>query len=636
MAGLSDAALTARLVRVAASVLEAPLAALFRLEGDKATLVERVVRLEQASEVTQMTLPAARLRLEARRSWHAASRTRAPTELVAFPSSTRVAWALSTPLFDSKKNQVGLLVLADLRARAESDDRIAPLDDVCALMEDKLVPKPTSDRPHQRNDEPTGRLRTFGGPTLVHPSGPPATPPAPPPPAPGPPSSLARPASREESSSERRIPFDAVTGLPDRASLLEETVRRVERAAVLQLGLAVVIVALDRFRRVNETLGQNVGDTVLRQVGERLRESVGDADLVGRRSGDEFMVVVADDGSPGGVLALADRLQQAIREPFHLHGHELTITASLGVARFPTDSSDAQSLFRSADIALARAKQAGRGKLVVFDRAMQEAVTTRAELERELRIAMREGHLLLHYQPKFRVKDRALVGAEALMRWRHPTKGLVSPGQFIPVAEDSGLIVPIGTWALGEVCRQRAAWHRAGLAMGRVSVNVSALQFARPDFVGTVTRAMRAANVQEGQLELELTESIVMDDVEHVAARLAELRKLGVAVSIDDFGTGYSSLAYLQRLPVDVLKIDRSFVRPLDRGGDEARGAHALAGAIATLARGLGLEVLAEGVETEGQFQALADLGCEVIQGFLLGKPVPAAELEAVARARPA
>jgi diguanylate cyclase (GGDEF)-like protein len=636
MAGLSDAALTARLVRVAASVLEAPLAALFRLDGDKATLLERVVRLEQASEVTQMTLPAARLKLDTRKAWHAASRTRAPTELVAFPSSTRVAWALSTPLFDAKKNQLGLLVLADMRARAENDDRLAALDDVCELLEDKLTPKPSSDRPHQaRNDEPTGRIRTFGGPTLVHPASPASPPPAPPaaaPPAP----SAARPPQREESSSERRIPFDAVTGLPDRASLLEETVRRVERASVLQLGLAVVVVALDRFRRVNETLGQSVGDTVLRQVGERLRESVGDADLVGRRSGDEFMVVVADDGSPGGVLALADRLQQAIREPYHLHGHELTITASIGVARFPTDSSDAQSLFRSADIALARAKQAGRGKLVVFDRAMQEAVTTRAELERELRIAMREGHLLLHYQPKFRVKDRALVGAEALLRWRHPTKGLISPGQFIPVAEDSGLIVPIGTWALGEVCRQRAAWQRAGLAMGRVSVNVSALQFARPDFVGTVTRAMRAANVQEGHLELELTESIVMDDVEHVAARLGELRKLGVAVSIDDFGTGYSSLAYLQRLPVDVLKIDRSFVRPLDLGGDEARGAHALAGSIATLARGLGLEVLAEGVETEGQFQALAELGCEVIQGFLLGRPVPAADLEAIARARPA
>jgi diguanylate cyclase (GGDEF)-like protein len=397
---------------------------------------------------------------------------------------------------------------------------------------------------------------------------------------------------------------------------------------VLQLGIALVIIAVDRFRRVNETLGQAVGDTVLRQIGERLRESVGDADLVGRRSGDEFMVVVQDAGSVSSVLALADRLQQAIREPFHIHGHEITLTASLGVARFPADCADAQGLFRSADIALAHAKQSGRGKLVVFDRAMQEAVNARAEIERELRVAMREGHLLLHYQPKFRVRDRALVGAEALMRWQHPQKGLVSPARFIPVAEDSGLIVPIGTWALNEVCRQRRAWEQAGFDVGRVSVNVSALQFARPDFVGTVTRAMRAAGVREGQLELELTESIVMDDVEHVATRLSELRKLGVGVSIDDFGTGYSSLAYLQRLPVDVLKIDRSFVRPLDQGGAEARGAQALAGAIATLARGLGLEVLAEGVETEAQFQALAELGCDAIQGFLLGKPVPASELE--------
>jgi diguanylate cyclase (GGDEF)-like protein len=630
MVGLSDAALTARLVRVAASVLDAPLAALFRLEGEKATLLERVVRLEQASEVTQMTLPAARLRVDVRRTWHAAQRTRAPTELVAFPSSTRVAWAMSTPLFDRQRNQIGLLVVADMRARAEDDVRLASIDDVCALIEDKLASKSANDG-SPRGDE-TSRTRTFGGPTLVHSMAPPpAAPSSTPRPITPTPASRQGP-SREESSSERRIPFDSVTGLPDRASLLEETVRRIERASVLQLGLALVIVALDRFRRVNETLGQQVGDTVLRQVAERLRESVGDADLVGRRSGDEFMIVVSDDGSQGAVLALVDRLQQAIREPFHIQGQEVTMTASLGVARFPADSADAQNLFRSADIALARAKQSGRGKLVVFDRAMQEAVTTRAELERELRIAMREGHLLLHYQPKFRVSDRKLVGAEALMRWRHPTKGLVSPGQFIPVAEDSGLIVPIGTWALGEVCRQRHAWHRAGLPVGRISVNVSALQFARPDFVGTVTRAMRAANVSDGQLELELTESIVMDDVEHVAARLGELRKLGVAVSIDDFGTGYSSLAYLQRLPVDVLKIDRSFVRPLDMGGAEARGAHALATAIATLARGLGLEVLAEGVETEAQFEALAGLGCDAIQGFLLGKPVPAAELEAVAR----
>ncbi|GAB4209610.1 MAG: hypothetical protein OHK0013_29230 [Sandaracinaceae bacterium] len=537
---------------------------------------------------------------------------------------------MSVPLYDARKQQAGLLVVADVRARAEADVALAALDDVCHLLEDKLQSKLPSQPGAERPPVP------FAGPTLVHHGAP-----HPPGPSPAPPSSTPQAVSRrghaghgharEEPSSERRISLDPVTGLPDRSTLLEEVARRVERASVLHLGLALVIVAVDRFRRVNETLGQTVGDTVLRQIGERLRESIGEADLVGRRSGDEFMVVVQDAGSASLVLALADRLQQAIREPFHIQGHEITLTASLGVARFPDDCADAQGLFRSADIALAHAKQSGRGKLVVFDRAMQEAVNARAEIERELRIAMREGHLLLHYQPKFRVRDRALVGAEALMRWHHPQKGLVSPGRFIPVAEDSGLIVPIGTWALNEVCRQRRAWEQAGLDVGRVSVNVSALQFARPDFVGTVTRAMRNAGVREGQIELELTESIVMDDVEHVATRLGELRKLGVGVSIDDFGTGYSSLAYLQRLPVDVLKIDRSFVRPLDQGGAEARGAQALAGTITTLARGLGLEVLAEGVETEGQFRALAELGCDAIQGFLLGKPVPASEIARLA-----
>jgi diguanylate cyclase (GGDEF)-like protein len=625
MTGLSDAALVARFVRVAASVLDAPMAALFRIEGDKAVLLERVVRIEQASEITQMTLPAARLQLEERRVWHAAQRTRAPTELLAFPSSARVTWAVSVPLRDGKRAQIGVLVVADVRARADTDTALAALEDVRILLEDKLLPRRGSQPGADRPSAPGAPA----GPTLVH------TTPAVAPPAPSGAVSRRGPSNhghgREEPSSERRIPFDTVTGLPDRATLLEETVRRVERASVLRLGLALVIVALDRFRRINETLGQAVGDTVLRQVGERLRESVGDSDLVGRRSGDEFMVVVQDEGSASSVLALADRLQQAIREPFHIHGHELTLTASLGVARFPADCQDAQGLFRSADIALAHAKQSGRGKLVVFDRAMQEAVNARAEIERELRVALREGQLVLHYQPKFRVQDRAMVGAEALMRWQHPQKGLISPARFIPVAEDSGLIVPMGTWALSEVCRQRQAWQHAGVEVGRVSVNVSSLQFARPDFVGTVTRAMRAAGVGKGQLELELTESIVMDDVENVASRLHELRKLGVGVSIDDFGTGYSSLAYLQRLPVDVLKIDRSFVRPLDQGGDDARGARALAGAIATLAHGLGLEVLAEGVETEAQLQALGELGCHAIQGFLLGRPMPAEDLARVA-----
>ena len=599
---LEEAATLSRLLRVAASVVDVPMSALFRFDGERASLVDRVMRLEHQSEITQLHLATARLRLEERRIWHAAQKERVPAEMVVFSSSQRVAWMASIPVCAPTGAQIGLLVLADLKVRGDMDRHLDRVDDVRFLMEQTLARKPASDSRKGASGVPERKTGTANG-------------------------ARDRELKQEESSSERRIPLDLVTGLPDRATMMEETLRRLERAEVLRAGVAFVIVALDRFRRVNETLGQTMGDGVLRQVGERLREAVGEHDLVGRRAGDEFLVVLADDGRAASVHVMVDQLQQSLREPFHVHGQEILLSASIAVVRYPTDASEPQALFRCADIALARAKQSGRGKTVVFDKAMLDAVSKRAEIERELRVALRDGQLALHYQPKFRIADRRMVGCEALARWKHPTKGLVSPGQFIPVAEDTGLIVPLGTWALGEVCRQADAWRRAGLDAGRISVNVSALQFARPDFVGTVKRSLQAANIPGALIELELTESIVMDDVENVAARLRELRALGVAISIDDFGTGYSSLGYLRMLPVDVLKIDRAFVKPLDQGGEEARGAQALAGAIATLARGLGLEVLAEGVETEAQFAALASLGCEVIQGFLLGRPVPADEL---------
>ena len=602
---LEEAATLSRLLRVAASVVDVPMSALFRFEGERASLVDRVMRLEHQSEITQLHLATARLRLDERRIWHAAQKERVPAEMVVFSSSQRVAWMASIPLRSAAGAQVGLLVLADLKMRADMERLLDRVEDVRFLIEQSLAKKPASD---SRRGLPERKAWTTNA-------------------------ARDREWKQEESSSERRIPLDLVTGLPDRATMMEETMRRLERAEVLQTGVAFVIVALDRFRRVNETLGQSMGDGVLRQVGERLREAVGEHDLVGRRAGDEFLVVLADDGA-SSIHVIVDQLQQSLREPFHVHGHEILLSASIAVVRYPTDASEPQALFRCADIALARAKQSGRGKTVVFDKAMQDAVSQRAEIERELRVALREGQLVLHYQPKFRIADRRMVGCEALARWKHPTKGLVSPGQFIPVAEDSGLIVPLGSWALGEVCRQADAWRRAGLDAGRVSVNVSALQFARPDFVGTVKRSLGAAGIPGSLIELELTESIVMDDVEHVAQRLRELRALGVAISIDDFGTGYSSLGYLRSLPLDVLKIDRAFVKPLDQGGEEARGAQALAGSIATLARGLGLEVLAEGVETEEQLAALEKLGCEVIQGFLLGRPVPADQLAATMRPR--
>jgi predicted signal transduction protein with EAL and GGDEF domain len=370
------------------------------------------------------------------------------------------------------------------------------------------------------------------------------------------------------------------------------------------------------------------GDLLLRQVAERLRSSVSDTDFVGRRSGDEF-VLILDDVEAGSPLLVADRIQQALREPFHIQGHELALTASMGIAVYPRDADDATRLLRFADMALTRAKGSGTGKLVVFDRAMHEEIRDRTELERDLRDALRDSQLALHYQSKYRIRGgRVHIGAEALLRWTHPSRGLVPPGRFIPIAEETGLIVPIGTWAMTEVCRQVKRWQERGLDVGRVSVNVSALQFARPDFVGTVTRALRGAGLSPSALELELTESIVMNDIDNVAARLGELRKLGVRVSVDDFGTGYSSLAYLSRLPVDVLKIDRSFVRELDAGGARGEQASAVAEAITMLGHSLGLAVIAEGVETSGQLDRLVELGCDEVQGYLFAKPVPPSELE--------
>jgi EAL domain-containing protein (putative c-di-GMP-specific phosphodiesterase class I) len=300
----------------------------------------------------------------------------------------------------------------------------------------------------------------------------------------------------------------------------------------------------------------------------------------------------------------------------------------VGIARFPDDGLDASALLRHADIALHRAKESGPGRLAIFDDAMRASAEETLQIERELREALRLGQLMLFYQPKYAIEDRRVIGAEALMRWKHPERGMVSPGRFIPVAEETGLVVPMGTWALIEVCRQRKKWQDAGLPVGRVSVNVSGLQFQRLDFVGTVTRALKSASLDPELLELELTETIIMSDADGATDKLSELRRLGVHVSVDDFGTGYSSLAYLQKLPVDVLKIDRSFVQDLDTEGLKGEQARALAQAITFLGHQLGLEVLAEGVETPGQLEQLAMVGCDGVQGYIFGRPIPPADFE--------
>jgi diguanylate cyclase (GGDEF)-like protein len=415
--------------------------------------------------------------------------------------------------------------------------------------------------------------------------------------------------------------IDDVTGLLDRRKFVKRLGHRLAQPG--GEGVAVVLLALDRFRRINDWLGRHVGDELLRQVGARLEALGGDEDVVARAGGDELAVIV--EGARHGP-GQADRLLQAIREPFHLHGYELSVSAGVGISRAPEDATDPELLLRYAAIALHLGKERGRGRLQLFTPEMREAVERRGDLERHLRRAIGAGELELFYQPKVDIQSGETCGLEALLRWRQGDE-LVRPSQFIPVAEDSGLIVPIGSWCLLSACRQHRAWLAEGLRLGRVSVNVSPRQFSRPDFVGTVARALQESGLAADRLELEVIESSIMNDVDEAAQKLAQLRGLGVRVSVDDFGTGYSSLAYLQRLPVDVLKIDRSFIKDLDADGEAGQQAVALARAITGLGQSLDLEVLAEGVETEGQLAAVRALGVKEVQGFYFARPMPVVDV---------
>jgi diguanylate cyclase (GGDEF)-like protein len=589
-----------RLLRLAAALLEMPIAVAFAIDGEQARAL--VVASQPGREsALEEQVAARRLRLEKTRVVPHVGRGPAAPEAALFAHGSTPLALVSMPIVADDGEQIGTVILADVRPRNDlGEARVQALEDLRAMIDWSMRPRDPMPRETSRVEtSPTHRGS----------------------PIPRGASEDSQPRPRPRSSQKAPRP-DPVTGLSDRAYVQAETERRVERAAAMGHSVALVLVSLDRFRRVNDSLGHALGDQLLRQVAQRLLSSVDDNDLVGRRSGDEFIVVLDELGPRRPPLPLVDRLQQAIREPFHLDAHEMMLTACLGVARYPDDAADAASLLRYADIALHQAKDEGAGRLKLFDTSMKSVARERLDLEHQLREAMRTGQLSLHYQPKYAINTRKLVGAEALLRWNHPQRGLVSPARFIPVAEESGLIVPIGTWAMNEVCRQCKKWLDIGLAVGRVSVNVSGLQFTRHDFVGTVTRALRAASLPPKELEIELTETIVMHDVESAITRLSELRKLGVRISVDDFGTGYSSLAYLQKLPVDVLKIDRSFVQDLDREGQAAEQARSLAQAITYLGHQLSLDVLAEGVETKAQLDQLADVGCDEVQGYLFGRPM--------------
>ena len=410
---------------------------------------------------------------------------------------------------------------------------------------------------------------------------------------------------------------DTLTGLPNRALVLDRLDHALAGVQRHRGSVGVLFVDLDRFKAVNDTLGHSVGDEVLVRIGERLRAAMRPEDTVGRLSGDEF-VVVCDGMDPVDLLHVAGRVAAAIEAPLPLYGRETVITASIGIASVASGGR-AEDVLRDADVAMYRAKERGRARIEVFDEAVRARILERMETEHMLRRALDRDELRVHYQPIFRVGSGALVSFEALVRWNHPERGQVTPDEFIPLAEDSGLIIPIGRWVLREACTQLSRWRAASPSMSaaQVSVNLSAKQFNNPDIVATVDEALAQACLPADALTLEITESVLMEEVEATAQTLRALKKLGVGLSIDDFGTGYSSLSYLKRFPVDVLKIDRSFVDGLGTDTDD----HAIVSAVVSLAHALGLSVVAEGVETARQLHELRRLGCDSAQGYLLGRP---------------
>ncbi|MBI1942604.1 MAG: EAL domain-containing protein [Betaproteobacteria bacterium] len=418
---------------------------------------------------------------------------------------------------------------------------------------------------------------------------------------------------------------DILTDLPNRKLLRERAEAAIARAQRDRRLVALLFLDLDRFKNVNDSLGHTAGDQLLRQCAARLLGVLRAADLVGRQGGDEFVVLLPDLVKAEDAARIAGTMIEAVRRPFAIGGRELRLTCSIGISLYPQSGADFDVLMQNADTAMYAAKSGGRDCYRFHSGDMTRRASERLEIESELRQALESGALSLAYQAQHGLRDGELVGMEALLRWQHPRRGALSPMSFVPIAEDSGLILPLGEWVLREACAARASWFAHGLRDARVAVNVSAPQFREPGFVGVVERAIADSGLPAKLLELEVTESVIIAGVDQVSATLAELARLGVRISIDDFGTGYSSLAYLKRLPVDKLKIDRSFVMELPDDPDSC----AIAAAVVGLAHSLQMRAIAEGVETERQARYLQACGCEEAQGYLFSKPLDAGAFQA-------
>jgi len=422
---------------------------------------------------------------------------------------------------------------------------------------------------------------------------------------------------------------DALTGLPNRALLDDRMSQAIAHAVRSEEGFAVCVLDLDRFKFTNDSMGHRAGDELLKQVARRLVNTVRAGDTVARLGGDEFVMILRQVGSQADAERVGRAVIEQMRVPVRIGVQDIHTSASIGVAFYPADGTTIETMYAHADAAMYCAKQRGGSNLQCFESSMNLATEGRVKFEADLHRALTLEQFELHYQPKVSAPSMKINSVEALIRWRHPERGLIQPADFIPLAEESGLIVLIGEWVLRQACRQARAWQDQGLPPVRVAVNVSALQFPRLDLVDTVQRALTDADLNARYLEIELTESAVMTHPEESVEILERLSRMGVIVSVDDFGTGYSSISYLRRFPIDKLKIDRTFISNLMSSAEDA----SIVRAIISLAHGLRLKVIAEGVETAEQVAFLQKLGCDQYQGFYFSQPLIATELEAMLRA---